>query len=104
MLKVATDANIELADISRVPCVPQEMAKYDLVIVCNDDIFWHLQSINPDLNSNTVHLISQYSGQLGKKELIDPLQGYLPYDEALALAVSWSANLFDELQRSYLLE
>lgn len=61
----------------------EELPQYDLIVVMNEANFWHLKRLDPTLDGTKVPLLMEFTEQLGLREMPDPVQGQIDFDEAL---------------------
>ncbi len=73
----------------------------DLVIVMNDENFWHIKRITPEITSDHLRLLMEFSGQLGIREMPDPLQGDISYQEAYELVFKVTGKMLEAICREF---
>lgn len=76
----------------------------DLIVVMNENNFWHIKHLWPDITADTMRMLMEFSGQLGLREMPDPLQGEISWQEAYELLDKTTGQLLDELRGMFNLQ
>lgn len=82
--QAAARAGIVLPESASRNVSPADVAAHDLVVVMNEASFWHIKSVAPDVSSNKLRMLMEFSGQLALREMPDPLLGDTSYEQACA--------------------
>lgn len=103
--RLAAQRGIDLSGIVSKPVDSESVKKFDLILVMNEDNFWHLKSLCPEESSSPrVQLLMEYSGQLGQREIPDPLMGEISFEEALDILEKVAGKLLEELKSKLTLD
>lgn len=75
------------------------LAQFDLILALDEDSYWHVRRIHPDIELKRLKLFLEYSRQLGVREVPDPVALDESFDAVYDLIARTNENLVETLMK-----
>ena len=79
----------------------EDIQNHDLIVVMNEDNYWHIKNLAPQLPPEKVKLLMEFSKQLGVRSVPDPQDGAVSYEAAYETLVHSAEHLVEFIQKNY---
>ncbi len=73
---------IDLPQTNSHTCTAEEIRSSDLILVMTEQNFWHVKELVPELTATSLRLLMEFSGQLGLREMPDPIFDETSFEDA----------------------
>jgi len=101
IIKLCKEKEIPLAETTSREVTSDDVNNFDLLIVMNENNFWHIKSISPQVSSTKLKLFMEYSKQLAIREVPDPLMGDASFEEVYKILLSVCDALLERISKQF---